>query len=896
MTDFETYLQNSNWLRQYIDPVLRDYVCAFVREKYEASFSARRSSAQNAVAYLSRFLQSRMLENITETDLIAYIGSNKLDSNRTLPLFFSFMVKNGFFCDTPIARLRDFEDMIANSPVTAEKMLYLLSLEESDYQAYLTSPLYAKRNEKWGYAVFFFDIDRGCILANGAASFLDQYVKDYKWVSDDSPTRMIRFLEGVNYCAAVLFGQSGDVNITADDVITLIEAANRKYQPPTPSQIRVALFNMLDHMGRNGFSLDENTVCAARIACNVKLARTELVDEVLSAQHPERYMVYRTASGKHEGEEHCVLINISCKKVRHAMASFLGLYGHTDAGVPILCRCFEESLGSRQMNDFQDLSYSTYLEQISFFRAFKEKHIIIAALTAFYLHVQQNYVTDLFRRNGIPDTILQRNDIWHLILDGYTVVVHNPLEPVPDTDKWVLCYLPSRNDNTIDIKSLDFTTTNGELFRKWVKTYIWHADVKMETKRHPYYVMKEMLNYLYALKRGDILTVFTKPHIPFDTVTANEAGAIRNHVFSIRENTRTRVGYIYNLRNLLRYVADNDLGKVEPGVFHTLTYTQDQDYGNAAPIPDKELQLLTDAFRKRSQNDTLAAICYSAAYIILETELRGSTVLALHRDCIRETAKRGEYVIAVEEKTSAGELVYHPVTQYVVREIREVERKTEEYRQQCTDTNLTNTLFVVPGNKNGVFRRLSDVTLNQYLKDCCEDAGIPPYTVRNLRYTHMTNVMRHKIQRSLSDMEQSVLTGHKSLQTDDIHYVRLDIREMLEATNGIVIGDATVKGSVEKDSGQPFATADNLVSHDCGYCKSKACNEMSYIDCLVCKHFVTMPSRLPFFKDRIAIIDKQIRAVSVPHDKEDLAAIKKLLIMYIERILEVMEDNANATI
>ena len=57
-----------------------------------------------------------------------------------------------------------------------------------------------------------------------------------------------------------------------------------------------------------------------------------------------------------------------------------------------------------------------------------------------------------------------------------------------------------------------------------------------------------------------------------------------------------------------------------------------------------------------------------------------------------------------------------------------------------------------------------------------------------------------------------------------------------------------------------------------------------------------MPSRLPFFRDRIAIIDKQIQATTVPHDKEDLATIKKLLIMYVERILEVMEDNANATI
>ena len=896
MPDFEHYLKNSNWLNQYQDLILRDYVCKFVRDRYKDMFQARPSSAQNAVACLSRYLSSRTLNEITATDIIDYIRDNKQDSNRTLPLFFSFLVKNGCYHGTPIARLCEFEDMISSSAVTSEKMIYLLSLDDADYRAYLASPLYAKRRERWGYSVFFFTIDMCSVQTDEVAGFIDRYVRNYKWSSDDSPTRMIRFLEGLNYCVSMLFSKPGAVSVNVENVCRVLEEAKKKYQPPTPGQIRLALFSLLDAMVQSGYVIDQNVAYAARIARHFHVPSIDLLDDVLTSEHPERYTVYKTATGRHAGQEHCIYINISCDTVRNEMANFLSLYGHTDAGIAVFCRYFDESLNKKSLSGFQDLCYATYLEQITFFRPFKDNEVIIAALTAFYLHVQQNHVANLFSREGIPDVILQRNDIWRLLLDGYTVVVHNPLERVPETDKWVLCYLTSRHDRTIDIKSLDFTTTKCDVFRAWVKTYIWHADVQMETKRHPYYVMKELLNYLYALKTGDKLTIFTKPHVPFDTITANEAAAVRNYVFTLQENTRTRVGYVYNLRNLLTYVSENDLGIIEPGVFHNLTYTQDNDYENTAPVPDDELQRLTDAFQKRSAGDNLAALCYSVAYIVLETELRGKTVLKLQKDCIRETAKKGEYVIAVEEKTSAGEIVYHPVTNYVVREIREIARRTEEYRQQCTNKHLSNTLFVVPGNKTGVFKRLTYETVNRYIKQCSDDAGIPAYTLKNLRSTHMTNVLRHKIRRSMSNMEQTVLSGHKHSRTDDIHYVRLDIREMLEATNGIIIGDASIKGTVENDRGQSFITPDNLVSHDCGYCKSHACNELSYIDCLVCKDFVTMPSRLQFFKDRIAIIDKQIQMATVPHDKEDLTAIKRLLVMYIERILEVMEDSNNATI
>ena len=59
---------------------------------------------------------------------------------------------------------------------------------------------------------------------------------------------------------------------------------------------------------------------------------------------------------------------------------------------------------------------------------------------------------------------------------------------------------------------------------------------------------------------------------------------------------------------------------------------------------------------------------------------------------------------------------------------------------------------------------------------------------------------------------------------------------------------------------------------------------MSYLDCLVCKDFVTTPDRLPFFMRRIREIEHDIENATIPHDKEDLVNIKRLLLRFVEEI------------
>ena len=83
---------------------------------------------------------------------------------------------------------------------------------------------------------------------------------------------------------------------------------------------------------------------------------------------------------------------------------------------------------------------------------------------------------------------------------------------------------------------------------------------------------------------------------------------------------------------------------------------------------------------------------------------------------------------------------------------------------------------------------------------------------------------------------------------------------------------------------QTITIPQNEVSHSCGYCSSKACSDFTYLDCLLCKSFVTTIDRLPYFYEQLKQIDSKLPLAKCPHDREDLVNIKRLLLYYIDKI------------
>jgi hypothetical protein len=87
-----------------------------------------------------------------------------------------------------------------------------------------------------------------------------------------------------------------------------------------------------------------------------------------------------------------------------------------------------------------------------------------------------------------------------------------------------------------------------------------------------------------------------------------------------------------------------------------------------------------------------------------------------------------------------------------------------------------------------------------------------------------------------------------------------------------------------------IARNENEVSNGCGYCSEQSCTDYTYLDCMLCKDFVTTIERKRYFEEQIKVIDYKIQNASVIYDKEDLINIKRLLLCYLEEIINLKES------
>lgn len=156
----------------------------------------------------------------------------------------------------------------------------------------------------------------------------------------------------------------------------------------------------------------------------------------------------------------------------------------------------------------------------------------------------------------------------------------------------------------------------------------------------------------------------------------------------------------------------------------------------------------------------------------------------------------------------------------------------------------------------------------------------------------MTRAVEYALKKGISLLEVSALTRHKNFDTTNNHYVAQKIRDYLEATYMISIGNVDLKGQIivapEKD-----CKKEDLVDDSCGYCFKESCGIFNGLDCPMCNGFVVTLDRIHFFESKIAVIDSKIHLAQIPHDKEHLLAIKRLYVAYLERLYILKEVSSN---
>ena len=153
--------------------------------------------------------------------------------------------------------------------------------------------------------------------------------------------------------------------------------------------------------------------------------------------------------------------------------------------------------------------------------------------------------------------------------------------------------------------------------------------------------------------------------------------------------------------------------------------------------------------------------------------------------------------------------------------------------------------------------------------------------------------VENAIKNNVSLMSLKELTGHANIDTTENYYVKENIRNYLEATYGVEIGNMPVVGTVATD--YPEAKHEDIVNDGCGYCRNPECNVLGTANCLMCKGFITTPKHIAQFEEAINILSQQIVDNENPHDKEHLYAVKRLYAAYLEQLYIRKEEIENAT-
>ena len=289
-------------------------------------------------------------------------------------------------------------------------------------------------------------------------------------------------------------------------------------------------------------------------------------------------------------------------------------------------------------------------------------------------------------------------------------------------------------------------------------------------------------------------------------------------------------------------------------------------------------------------------LTYAILHLAIETEFRISQICHLKVDCIRPTTKSHEYIVKTYHKTGHGRLDSFVITELTYRHLMRVIENTEPYREKCTRNDLSEYIFLYDGTMNTVALMDSSKFLICFQRACTE-LGLPKYTSRHIRDTHMTKSFEYVLTHEKSDLVMSALSKHKHLDTTKSHYIEQKLNEMLEATYGIIIGDLddcyNPSTHIVERIPEDIDHTSNIVENGCGNCKAAQCTMRNILPCLICDDFVTTVEHEPAFRRAVDAIDKLIQSSGTKHDKDDLTTIKLLLVMYLKAIYQKKQEGLN---
>jgi integrase len=552
---------------------------------------------------------------------------------------------------------------------------------------------------------------------------------------------------------------------------------------------------------------------------------------------------------------------------------------------------FQESLNWQKITKITDFNVNTFKQQFYYYKNSENSSNSLTLLKKFYLRLLslpegRNLI---HWRDGIDRNMLQTVSFNRNYEEGYKPIPLNPFDPVPSFDKWLVMPNGAENKstkiNSFSYKPIDFSLIKDDELKNGLKVWFWNSAVAIVTRIDQANLCIKFINFIVDLRNKYSIRKMTLSQDAINSITVEE---IFSYVQYVKLNKKNNT-YITVVKGFLTYLQESYLYTVEPSAYKFLVTKSKESNNSAQDIPYEDLEKIEAKFKENAKDNYINTLYYIIFHLSLATEFRISNIINLKIDCLIPGIKKDYYLESIT-KTSKGKVVKVPITPYTRRYVETAINFTREVRNECKDNAIKDHIFI-HNLSTFNFKVVNVRSFSDYLKRTCLELGIEEYTAENLRDTYMTKSIEYAMKNNMSLMEMKGLTGHKMLKTTTNHYVAEKLKEYLEATHKIIIGNPVIKGNIvaKTDLGK-----EDLVNEECGYCPHESCikKEDVNLDCLMCSGFYATVDRIPFYEEKIESLDIDIKSTNLQTEKDRLTTIKRLYLAYLEQLLLLKEEEA----
>lgn len=478
----------------------------------------------------------------------------------------------------------------------------------------------------------------------------------------------------------------------------------------------------------------------------------------------------------------------------------------------------------------------------------------------------------LLKTKRLTLNLLKSKDFLTNLKKGYFPVVYSPYVSFPFNDRWTVDFTNEPDKNIFNpVLSFDFTDIENPYLRDELKYYIWYYPLNINQKKSCFYIVKSFLKILDT--NNDIGSEKIN-------VTVKDINDFKSLSFEKKDATKSV--YLNTVKNFVKFVEDRKVINIKQGLYDYFVAYNTKPKGDTRSYNREQIKQIIQYLRNMNEK-TLYVYSYILEIQSL-TNMRPVTIMHIRKNDIVELSNNMYGV----KTTNKRDRKITNITKKVMKLIDEISDYTLADRKRHHE-KLSKNIFAYESGKNKQLILPKTVKYTHVINEAAKQLSLPEFGQTGIRNHYEQKVTEMVINKGMSTAVLGELSRHslavhsKSYDNYDKSYVN---QELYNRYYNVEIGDIKITGKIEKTV---KFKASQTVEKGLGACTAEKCDNLTNMNCLMCRHFMTTVNELPLYEEAVRQMDELIYAEDIAHEKEDLISKKAIYVAYIAK-LEALRD------